>query len=49
MEQMKFNIVNMMALTAGMFLTNIESILSIAVLISALIYNVIKLYRQSKE
>ena len=49
MEQMKFNIVNMIALTAGMFLTNVESILSIAVLLLALIYNIIKLYRQNKQ
>jgi len=48
MEQLKFNIVNMIAFITSMFLTNIESVLSIAVLLSALIFNLIKLYRQNK-
>jgi len=48
MEQLKFNIVNMIAFMTSMFLTNIESVLSIAVLLSALIFNLIKLYRQNK-
>ena len=39
----------MSAFIASMFLTNIEAVLSIAVLLSALIYNIIKLYKQHKQ
>jgi hypothetical protein len=47
-EEIKFNIFNLVAITAGMFLTNIESVLSILVLGTALIYNIIKIFRQNK-
>jgi hypothetical protein len=47
-EEIKFNIINLTALASGMFLTNIESALSIAVLGTALIYNIIKIFRQNK-
>jgi hypothetical protein len=47
-EELKFNLINIGALTAGMFLTNVETTLSILVLISALIYNIIKIYKNNK-
>ena len=49
MEQMKLNILNMVALSSSMFLTNVESVLSIIVLLTAVIYNVVKLYHQNKK
>ena len=49
MEELKFNVINAGALMAGMFLTQVESVLSILVLATALIYNVVKLYRQRKD
>ena len=48
MEQVKLNVINLSAFIASMFLTNIEAILSVAVLTTALIYNLIKIYKQNK-
>jgi hypothetical protein len=47
-EEIKFNLLNLSAILAGMFLTNVEAILSILVLLSALIYNLIKIYKQGR-
>lgn len=47
-EEIKFNIINLTALAGGMFLTSIESVLSILVLGTALVYNIIKIFRQNK-
>ena len=49
MEAYKMNILNMIALTGSMFLTQIETTLSILVLVTALVYNMVKLYRQYKQ
>lgn len=47
-QEIKFNMINLTAIMAGMFLTNIESVLSILVLTTALIYNLIKIFRNNK-
>lgn len=49
MDTFKLNVINGLALIASMFLTQIEAVLSILVLASALTYNIIRLYKQNKK
>jgi len=46
---LKINLISAGSILASMFLTHIESILSVAVLTTALVYNLIKIYHQRKK
>ena len=49
MEELKFNIVSLAAVVTSMFLTQVETVLSITVLVSALLYNIVKIWQRLRE